>query len=130
MFSSHIPEKCSLTRQQTSVSVSTWCASHSSDNFKDPDSFIPERYMDGEKEYNSDKKLASRPFSMGPRGCIGKDMSYMEMRLVLARMIYSFDLSNADSASEWDAEDNMKNMKAYSTWQKPELNVFIKKVQQ
>jgi cytochrome P450 len=61
-----------LTAQQTSVSVSTWCASHSAANFKDPDSFIPERYLD-DPEYADDKKLASRPFSMGPRGCIGKE---------------------------------------------------------
>jgi hypothetical protein len=54
-------------------------------------------------------------------------MSYMEMRLVLARMIWCFDVKNADSADDWDPEDNMKNMKAYSTWQKPELNVYISK---
>lgn len=109
--------------------MSTWCASHSPDNFKDPDSFIPERYLEGNQEFAKDKKLASRPFSMGPRGCIGKDMSYMEMRLVLARMIYSFDVSNADSAEAWNPEENMKNMKAYSTWQKPDLMVFIKRVE-
>lgn len=54
----------------TTVSVSTWCAAHSSANFKNPDDFIPERWF--ESEYTSDERLASRPFSMGPRGCIGK----------------------------------------------------------
>ncbi|QDS74784.1 hypothetical protein FKW77_001909 [Venturia effusa] len=111
----------------TSVSVSTWCAAHSADNFKDPDSFIPERYLN-DPEYASDKKLASRPFSMGPRGCIGKDMSYMEMRLVLAKFIYRFDMVNADSAAGWDADGDMKNIKAYSTWQKPPLSVFLTEV--
>ena len=57
---------------ETAVSVSTWCASHSSDNFKDPDNFVPERWL-GDPQYHSDKKLASRPFSLGPRGCIGKE---------------------------------------------------------
>jgi cytochrome P450 len=56
---------------QTAVSVSTWCASHSADNFKNPDEFIPERWLDD--EYKTDNKLASRPFSLGPRGCIGKE---------------------------------------------------------
>ncbi len=56
---------------QTAVSVSTWCASHSADNFRNPDEFIPERWID--PEYGTDKKLASRPFSLGPRGCIGKE---------------------------------------------------------
>jgi len=108
----------------TSVSVSAWCASHNPENFKDPDVFVPERYMD-DPTYASDKKLASRPFSMGPRGCIGKDMSYMEMRLVLTRMIWSFDLANADFAKEWDPTNDLENMRAYSTWQKPPLSVFI-----
>jgi hypothetical protein len=53
----------------------------------------------------------------------------MEMRLVLARMIYSFDVTNADSAEAWNPEDNMKNMKAYSTWQKPDLMVYIKRAE-
>lgn len=52
----------------------------------------------------------------------------MEMRLVLAKFIYKFDMANADSASDWDAEGDMKNIKAYSTWQKPPLNVFLTEV--
>ena len=47
------------------------------------------------------------------------------MRLVLARMILNFDLKNAEDARDWDPEDNMKYMKAYSTWEKPELNVYL-----
>jgi hypothetical protein len=53
----------------------------------------------------------------------------MEMRLVICRLIWAFDLISADSALEWDPEDNMKNMKAYSTWQKPGLNVTAVEVQ-
>lgn len=50
-------------------------------------------------------------------------LSYVEQRLALARLIWNFDLTNADDAHEWDSQDNMKNMKAYSTWQKPGLRV-------
>lgn len=50
------------------------------------------------------------------------------MRLVLARSIWNFDLANADSAEAWEPTDDMKNMKAYSTWQKPPLNVYISEV--
>lgn len=38
-------------------------------------------------------------------------------------MLWNFDLENTDDAHEWDAEDNFKNMKAFSTWQKPGLKV-------
>jgi len=57
----------------TAVSVSSWCAHHSSANFKDPDSFIPERWLEGANHFAGDLKLAHRPFSLGPRGCIGKE---------------------------------------------------------
>jgi len=53
------------------VSVSGWCAHHCEANFKDADKFIPERWLEG--QYDGDKKGASRPFSLGPRGCIGKE---------------------------------------------------------
>lgn len=135
-----------LNLVQTAVSVSSWCAHHNAANFKDPDTFIPERWLDG--EYKSDDKLASRPFSLGPRGCIGKEyvisysvsdlqrdtdgfcpsLSYLEMRLVLCRLFWSFDISAADdSIEQWNPEGQMKHMKAYSTWQKPGLNVIAKK---
>lgn len=57
---------------QTAVSVSSWCAHHNPSNFKNPDAFIPERWLE-DPEYKSDLRLASRPFSLGPRGCIGKE---------------------------------------------------------
>lgn len=51
-------------------------------------------------------------------------LSYVEQRLTVARLVWNFDLTNADDAHEWDAEDNMGNMKAFSTWQKPGLKVI------
>ena len=55
---------------QTAVSVGSWAASHNEKNFRDADKFIPERWID--PSYNTDLKKAARPFSLGPRGCIGK----------------------------------------------------------
>ena len=55
---------------QTAVSVGGWAASHNEKNFKNCDEFIPERWIGD--EYDSDLKTAARPFSLGPRGCIGK----------------------------------------------------------
>ncbi|KAF2399643.1 cytochrome P450, partial [Trichodelitschia bisporula] len=107
----------------TAVSTSSWCAAHSPDNFLQPDVFIPERWLPDDKRFANDQKLASRPFSLGPRGCIGKDLAYLEMRLVVARVVWNFDLENADEAKEWEPEGNMRNMRAYSTWQKPPLLV-------
>ena len=54
----------------TTVSVVMWAATHSERNFSDPYEFRPERWMD--KENTKDKLHASNPFSLGPRGCIGR----------------------------------------------------------
>jgi cytochrome P450 len=42
-------------------------------NFKNPDLFHPERNLpEGAAEYESDRKDALNPFSIGPRNCLGK----------------------------------------------------------
>ncbi|KAF2476266.1 cytochrome P450 [Lindgomyces ingoldianus] len=110
----------------TTVSVSSWCAQHNAANFKNPDEFIPERWFD--PAYATDYKLASRPFSLGPRGCIGKNLAYMEMRLAFSRLFWLYDVTTTDGAPDWNMEGQMKNMKAYSTWVKPELNVKVSPV--
>ena len=52
------------------------------------------------------------------------------MRLVLCRLIWNFDIASADdSIEQWSLEGDMKHMKAYSTWQKPGLNVTAREVQ-
>lgn len=98
----------------TSVAVSSWAASHNPKNFRDCDSFIPERWIG--KEYDSDYKKAAQPFSLGPRGCIGRHLSYMEMRLILGRLLWKFDIVSTDKAWQWDPTDEMKNMRAFMTW--------------
>jgi cytochrome P450 len=56
---------------QTIVSVSVLTAVRSSQNFKDPNSFIPERWLK-DPEFDMDNKAASQPFSTGYRNCVGK----------------------------------------------------------
>ncbi|KAJ5629466.1 hypothetical protein N7528_003123 [Penicillium herquei] len=109
-----------------SVSVSSWAASHNPANFRDCDSFIPERWLDD--AYASDHRKAMQPFSLGPRGCIGKNLSYMEMRLIVSRLLWHFDIVSTDGAWQWNSAGEMKHMKAYNTWQKPELSVKLVKI--
>ena len=58
-------------------------------NFADPDTFKPERWID-ERE-SMDRRLTNLAFSPGPRGCIGLQMAHMEMRIVLAKLVFAFD---------------------------------------
>lgn len=106
----------------TTVSVYAWAATHSPNNFSKPDEFIPERWIDA--QYDFEKKEASQAFSLGPRGCIGKHLSYLELRLILANLLWHFDIERADldePVDVWDPSDDLKHIKAFNTWNKPPL---------
>ena len=67
----------------TTVSVHSWSATHVATNWTEPESFIPDRWL---SKNERDRKEASQPFSLGPRGCIGRHLSYMELRLILGNL--------------------------------------------
>ncbi len=106
----------------TTVSVYSWAATHSPDNFVRPNEFIPERWFD--PAYANEKKDASQPFSLGPRGCIGRHLTYLELRLILANLLWNFDLERADQDEPvdiWDITGDLQHVKAFNTWNKPPL---------
>lgn len=83
------------------------------DYYREPLSYIPERWIEGatcqapsgvswtSSRYDIDNaRNAFCPFSIGPRGCIGKSMALMEMRITLARMLFLFDMELADRMGE------------------------------
>jgi len=84
----------------TSVCVIPYAMFMSPTNYKDPYSFIPERWL-GDPKYVNDDKNAFQPFSFGPRGCIGKNLAYAEMRLVLAKLLWHFDLELQPESEKW-----------------------------
>ncbi|KAF2134578.1 cytochrome P450 monooxygenase-like protein [Dothidotthia symphoricarpi CBS 119687] len=107
----------------TAVSVSQYAAYHSERNFKDADAFVPERWM-GDERYEADKRETLNPFSFGPRNCLGKNLAYAEMRLILTKVLFNFDLELLDKETDW-----MKGQKVFSLWEKPELMVRLHPVQ-
>ncbi|KAJ9191317.1 hypothetical protein DTO164E3_6137 [Paecilomyces variotii] len=85
---------------ETRVSVPQWAINHSASNFKDPDSFIPERWFPN-TGFDTDIKEAMQPWSVGPRSCIGKNLAYIEMRLIFAGVLWHFDLKLCDKSQDW-----------------------------
>ena len=67
--------------------------------------FLPERWLAKEGEELCPKPGAWRPFEHGPRACIGKELSILELKIVLCLAARRFELSTA--YEELDA----KNMK-------------------
>jgi cytochrome P450 len=111
----------------TSVCVSSWGASHSASNFYNPDSFIPERFLPGASpEFANDVRKAAQPFSTGPRGCIGRNLTYVELRLILGALLWNFDLEFAEEGGRlWDPKNEFGGLKAFNTWEKSPLKVRL-----
>ncbi|PLB53530.1 cytochrome P450 [Aspergillus steynii IBT 23096] len=103
----------------TIVSVSQMAAYHSPANFTEPESFIPERFL-GDPRFENDSKTVLQPFSFGPRNCIGRNLAYVEMRSILARMVFNFDMKLYDPSLIWEDQQN------FVLWNKPELPVLLK----
>lgn len=76
---------------------------HSSRNYHDPNSFHPERWLplDATSPFINDDRAASQPFFIGPRNCIGRNLAYNKMRIILARVLWNFDLELCEESYKW-----------------------------
>ncbi|MCJ1358007.1 MAG: hypothetical protein MMC33_008005 [Icmadophila ericetorum] len=83
---------------QTGVTINQWACNRSARNFREPDKFIPERWLD-DPRFSSDQKGAYQPYSVGSGNCIGKNLALAEMRLTLAKFIWHFDLHRVDETN-------------------------------
>ncbi|KAI0173363.1 cytochrome P450 ClCP1 [Hypoxylon sp. FL1284] len=101
----------------TAVAVWQYAINHDPRFWKDPESFLPERFM-GDPKFAGDQLDAMQPFSVGPRNCIGRNLAYAEMRLIMAKIVYNFDMKIENSSRGW-----LKANKAYNLWHKPGLFV-------
>lgn len=143
---------------KTTVSLSPWAATHLPLNFSRPLEFLPERWLsyttnsssnvststpgfNPKNDFSTDLPHASQPFSYGPRGCIGKNLTNIEQRLIMAHLVWHFDLDVPDfdeqeeedkekikDNEKWDPEGDMKGLKAWVVWVKPSLWVRLRVV--
>uniref|UniRef100_L2FCP2 Cytochrome p450 n=2 Tax=Colletotrichum gloeosporioides species complex TaxID=2707338 RepID=L2FCP2_COLFN len=108
----------------TVVSTSGWSITRRPDYFFEPEEFHPERWLPASHDYFdplfcNDLKEASQPFSLGPRVCLGINLAYTELKLLLARLAYEYtwELVN-DTRFDWDRE-----RKFQALWVLPDLRV-------
>lgn len=100
----------------TVVSVPQWSSYQATTNFHAPSFFVPERWLEGSanSQYSKDRKDVFQPFSLGPHNCPGRSLAYLEMRLILAKIIWNFDLSMPKGVAfpRWETQ------KIYWFWDK------------
>lgn len=84
-----------------------------------PDNFIPERWLGQDLRFKDDNRDAFQPFSTGPRNCIGRNLALHEARILLAEVLYEFDLELDDRSRDW------ANQSIYTIWEKHKLWVNL-----
>ncbi|KAF6831904.1 toxin biosynthesis cytochrome p450 [Colletotrichum musicola] len=102
-----------------SVGVHHLSVNRSPANFRAHDEFHPERWL-GDPCFESDNKTAAQPFSFGPRNCIGKNLAYAEIRTILSRVVWNFDMKMHPDSAGW-----LGRQKMFTTWHKTEMKVYL-----
>lgn len=69
-------------------------------------------------EYDKDVRGVLKPFSTGPRNCIGKHLAYAEIRVILAKILCEFDLELMPQSVGWT-----EGLKIFGVWEKTPLMV-------
>ncbi|KAI7789082.1 benzoate 4-monooxygenase cytochrome P450 [Diaporthe eres] len=104
----------------TTVGVNHLSCYRSCRNFENATSFRPERWLRASREeaYPDDNFAAFQPFSFGPRSCLGKNLARAEMCLLLARILWRFDLElvETEEGMSW-----LDRQRIWGFWQKPAL---------
>lgn len=120
----------------TDVAVWHWPMFHYSKHWEKPMEYRPERFLQsdsssgpryaGDMRYNTSSVYAGdrldllQPFNVGPRNCLGRNLAYSEMRLVLARVIFNFDMELVEPEDDW-----MGQQRADFLWHKRPLQVYL-----
>ncbi|KAK1058047.1 hypothetical protein LTR33_013493 [Friedmanniomyces endolithicus] len=76
-------------------------------SYEDAEKFVPERWYS--KPHMVKLKEAFAPFSVGPMGCIGKNLALTELRTLTARLVLEFDVRLAPG------QENVIRMKDHIT---------------
>ncbi|KAI0180600.1 cytochrome P450 [Hypoxylon sp. FL1284] len=113
-----IPEK-------TIVGIHHLSTNHSEAHFHRAREFAPERWLpdaaaDPASPFRGDRRDAHHPFSFGPRDCIGRNLAVHEMRLILARVLWNFDLALDPVSDGWHEQ------RIFALWEKPPLRVWVR----
>lgn len=99
------------------VSTDVWSIHRDHRLVERPGEFDPSRWLGSNRPYTV-------PFSIGPRMCIGVNLAYMEMRIILAKMVYSYDWVLTEDV-DW-----LESSKLLQLWTMPTLMVQFTKAQQ
>ncbi|KAK4443265.1 cytochrome P450 [Podospora aff. communis PSN243] len=104
------------------VGIAQFAAYRSATHWIDPLTFAPERWLEGSQgRYAGDRKDVFKPFSFGPRNCVGQSLAVAECRLIVARLFWEFDVHVLAGQEDWVRQ------KTFLSWEKPPLMVNVRR---
>ncbi|CAJ2507243.1 Uu.00g084290.m01.CDS01 [Anthostomella pinea] len=87
------------------VSAPHWAVLHRGDSWEAPFAFRPERWLGGGEGEGvgggTDGQPRGLPFSSGPRACLGIAQAYLELRIALAKLVWTYDISLVGDHGDW-----------------------------
>ncbi|ROT36171.1 isotrichodermin C-15 hydroxylase, partial [Sodiomyces alkalinus F11] len=105
----------------TSVGINLLAAHRHPLNFHRPDEMVPERWLKPcPPEFEKDDRNVVKPFSVGPRDCLGKNLAWAEMRMILAYLVWHFDFEMVPETEGW-----IERQTVFMLWKKSDLLVKV-----
>jgi len=105
----------------TIVGINPWVLHRDKSVYgEDADIFRPERWLEASTEQLKVMERSFLAFGSGPRTCIGKNISLLEMAKIIPQLLWTFEFELADPKAEWQL---------HNAWfvKQNGLNVYIRK---
>lgn len=101
----------------TVVAVPIYTAHRNPEFFPEPETYEPGRWL---KEGSKEAQTTFIPFSAGARGCIGRNITYIEQTILVATLVKRYDFAFASKSWKLSHEE------AFNLWPGP-MPLEIKK---
>lgn len=102
------------------ISNNPYATARDPDVFPSPEEYNPDRWNNASAEM----RLMSRPFSIGPRNCIGRHLALMGLYVTVSRVFQLFDVTTDPSMTEFRMRQ--KDQGVFSPWDET-LLVWVKR---
>lgn len=89
----------------TTVGINAWVLHHDPTVFLDPESFVPERWLESSPEKLKQMEQSFFAFGAGSRTCVGKNISLIEMHKIIPQLLRDFTFQLHKPGEEWKTKN-------------------------